>query len=153
MADKRYVVRVDAEGNITKVLEDADKSTKKLGKSTDKTSGKADKLGKSLKAVGAGFAIVAAGAAVAVKAFIETDAAVGRLDNSLKAANATAAERTKIQQAQNEAFTKWGITTEQSSNLLRELTDASGSATEAAEDFAKAQIISAQANISLVEST
>ena len=40
MADKRYVVRVDAEGNITKVLEDASTKTEKFGKSLDKADKK-----------------------------------------------------------------------------------------------------------------
>jgi len=155
MATREETIRVTGDASsATSAIDSATKSVEGLGKKTAATSKAAAAATKtqqglvaSMKATAAQAAGVIAVLALSAQRYMETDAALGRLANSQKAAGATAAEVAEQTRIAAESLDLYGITIQQSSNALQKLNDASGDATKAAKDYALALDIAAQANI------
>ena len=158
MADKKYTIEIDVDGNADKKLDDiasssqkADKSTKRLTKSSNKQSGVMGKLGGVLGSLKMGYAAVAAVVVLAAKRLYAASRAaavqaaqVGKLARSIREAGGSYNDLKRSQDLARQASNTFGVELNKALNSIQSLTEASGDAKKAQDDFALALDISAQ---------
>ena len=158
MADKKYTIEIDVDGNADKKLDDiasssqkADKSTKRLTKSSNKQSGVMGKLGGVLGSLKMGYAAVAAVVVLAAKRLYAASRAaavqaaqVGKLARSIREAGGSYNDLKRSQDLARKASNTFGVELNKALNSIQSLTEASGDAKKAQDDFALALDISAQ---------
>ena len=158
MADKKYTIEIDVDGNADKKLDDiasssqkADKSTKRLTKSSNKQSGVMGKLGGVLGSLKMGYAAVAAVVVLAAKRLYAASRAaavqaaqVGKLARSIREAGGSYEDLKRSQDLARQASNTFGVELNKALNSIQSLTEASGDAKKAQDDFALALDISAQ---------
>ena len=158
MADKKYTIEIDVDGNADKKLDDiasssqkADKSTKRLTKSSNKQSGVMGKLGGVLGSLKMGYAAVAAVVVLAAKRLYAASRAaavqaaqVGKLARSIREAGGSYNDLKRSQDLARQASNTYGVELNKALNSIQSLTEASGDAKKAQDDFALALDISAQ---------
>lgn len=129
------------------------KNIKSQTKSTDASAKSTGKLSVGMLGLVGVLASVGAGAAALSRQFAELDAANGRLANSIGRVGGTGTEMAAAEELATEMARRGQATRLESINSIRELIDASGSATTAMTDYRLAVDIASQANIGVSQAT
>lgn len=167
MATRKETIRFEGDGNLDKTLKTLAKSADGLAESLDKTAKNAEEASKKSESLGTKTAKLALGfnqiqqAAGAiggtlsdlVQKYAELDAASGRLANSFTKAGASADDMAKAEALATEMARRGQASRLDSINSLRLLTDASGSATQAIDDYRLAVDIASQTGKSASEAS
>ena len=163
MANKRYTAEYNITGNAEDALKGietaargAEKETSKLDGSTKKASDSSGKQTQSLKKLGAGFAALAAAITVVIakyyeqlKAWAQTEAALGRLSRQIKKAGAGQYELEKATEMLRKTSARYGIELAENADAYRRLVSATDDVTKATSDYQLALDIASQEGIAV----